>query len=124
MELSTLQTAEAHNEGAEMRVHGPDGAETDFYITLSGIDSEVWRKNSREHKRRAYKSLLGEGEYNEDQERRGVLAAATIGWRGLKSDGEDVEFSIEQAANLYESAPYILDQADNFIGDRVNFMKG
>ena len=44
MDINQLFTAEAHEEGAEIRIKSPlDGAETDFYITLQGIDSKTYR---------------------------------------------------------------------------------
>lgn len=126
MELDTLLTTEAHNEGAEMRVRGPDGVETDFYITLAGMDSEAWRNAEVVKRRKQLESVKA------DQEDKDAIAykilvdqvvSATIGWKGLSSNGEEVEFSKEQAEQVYIGAPYVLDQAFLFIGDRVNFIK-
>jgi hypothetical protein len=123
MELGALETAQAHNEGAEMRVRGPDGEYTDFYIMLSGMDSTTWRKAARDVKRKVVEVMSAGGEVDIDFEAES-LAASTIGWRGLESDGEAVEFNVDTAFSLYKNAPYIQDQADRFMGDRANFIKG
>jgi hypothetical protein len=53
-----------------------------------------------------------------------LLTAVTIGWRGLKSGKDTVEFSPEVAKGLYENAPSVASQVDRFVADRVNFTKG
>ena len=81
MELSSLLTAEAHSEGAEMRVVDQDGNETDFYITLIGMDSALWRDVLRERQRQMLKSLADDAVIVDSTAE--SLAKATIGWRGL-----------------------------------------
>ena len=119
MDLSQLYTADAHNSGSEMQVKGPTGEVTDFYITLAGIDSDVWRESVKSRRAAAVEAAMsGEGVEVDEAE---VLALATIGWRGLESGGEGVEFSVDAAKELYRNAPYILDQVNVFVGDRANF---
>ena len=51
------------------------------------------------------------------------LSKASKGWRGFVQDGKDIEFSQEAVFTLYQKAPYICNQVDNFINKRVNFIK-
>lgn len=119
MELETLYTVEAHEEGAEMRVKDPQGNDTDFYITLIGVDSKKWKG--------LYASLLKkmvDDELDQDEEESKIFAMATLDWKGLTKAGKAVEFSTDKAKDLYLNAPYIRKQADTFIANRANFMQG
>ena len=115
MDINVLETKQAHDVGAEMRVRGPDGKLTDFYIKAAGIDSTVWRKIKMDIER---SGLVGDSVTPES-----ALAKATLSWRGLKNGKVEVEFSEDAAKQLYENAPYIMDQIDTFIAKRVNFLK-
>jgi len=122
MDIETLYTVEAHEQGAEMQVKGPDGILTDIYIRLIGVDSKTWRGMVKRKERAMMKMSFDEISDTDDAYT--LIAEATIGWRGMESGGEPVEFSREKAEQLYQNAPYILDQADKFIATRANFMKG
>ena len=99
-----------------MQVVGPDGNLTDVYIRLVGVDSAKWREIKLDIERKAMSGdsgSLSPAEY---------LADATLGWRGIESNGNPLEFSPDAAINLYTDAPYICDQADRFVAKRLNFM--
>jgi hypothetical protein len=114
MDIAELKTRQAHDDGAEMRVSGPDGKLTDFYIRLVGVDSEQWEKTLRA----AEKASLKGKEPNLPE----LVASMVIDWRGLKNNGVDVPFSKESALDLLKNAPYICTQCDKFAADRVNFL--
>ena len=116
MDISDLKTRPLHDEGAEMRVKGPNGKLTDFYITLVGCDSEAWEKIVRD----AQKAALKTGDGVDSKQ---LLAKATLGWRGLKENGKDVVFTTKKVYELYTQAPYIYEQADLFVANRGNFLK-
>lgn len=117
MDINQLFTAEAHEEGAEIRIKSPlDGAETDFYITLQGIDSKTYRKAVRKY----HRALLNEEEGGEID----LLVSITKDWRGLSDGKNDVPFSAEKAKELYTNAPSVTAQMDSFVADRKNFIKG
>lgn len=122
MDLASLKTKPLHDAGAEMQVVGPDGQLTDAYITLVGPDSEIWRQVRRRVERKVLAASASGAEADIDLA--DIIATATIGWRGLESDGEPVECTHEAALDLYANAPYIRDQADRFIADRGNFTGG
>ena len=117
MDIKNLYTVEKHEDGAELRVVSPlDGKLTDFYIRIQGIDSKAYRTAVRAYQRK----LLAEEEGGEAE----LLAAVTIGWRGLNDGKAEVEFTKEKALQLYENSPNIATQLDRFLGDRKNFTKG
>jgi hypothetical protein len=117
MDINTLYTVDAHEEGAEIRIISPlDGKETDFYITLQGVDSKAYRKAVRAY----HKKLIAEEEGGEID----LLIAITKGWRGLSDGNKEIEFSALRAKAVYENAPNVATQVDRFVSDRTNFIKG
>ena len=117
MDINTLYTAEAHEEGADIRIVSPlDGKETDFYITLQGIDSKAYRAAVRTY----HRTLIAKEEGGEID----LLVAITKGWSGLKNNGKDVVFDAKAAHDLYVNAPNVTSQIDQFVADRTNFIKG
>jgi hypothetical protein len=123
MDIKSLETKDLHDAGAEIQVKDQEGKLTDFYITVVGIDSTVWRGIQKRIQRASIDAMVeGKPQPVEDQAK--TLAQATIDWRGLKDGRSKVEFSAEIAERLYTNAPYIADQVDRFIGNRTNFIKG
>jgi hypothetical protein len=117
MDIKGLYTVEKHEDGAEIGIISPlDGELTDFYIKVQGIDSKAYRTAVRAYHRK----LLADEEGGEAD----LLAAVTIGWRGLYDGKVEVEFTKEKALQLYENSPNIATQIDRFLGDRKNFTKG
>ena len=126
MELSKLVTAPRHDAGAEMRVNDEFGNPTDFYITLAGQDSTAWRFSESDKRQAAYSALTIDDETDRKSAVYGSVVdqyvSITLSWRGLVDDsGEEICQSAEAAKGVYISAPYILDQALKFVGDRGNF---
>ncbi len=117
MDINTLYTVDAHEEGAEIRIVSPlDGKETDFYISVQGIDSKAYRKAVKAYHRK----LLNEEEGGDID----LLVSITKGWRGLSDGKEEIEFSSVRAKAVYENAPDVAVQVDRFVADRKNFIKG
>ena len=131
MEIKSLYTVKDHNDGAEMRVIDPNtGKETEFFIKLAGVDSDMFRNAESKGKRNALK-IASDSDLSDDQKAEKqrqnfatVIAESTIGWRGLKDNGKELKFSTKKAKELYINAPQILEQADRFIAKRANFIKG
>tara|TARA_B110000908_G_C10091933_1_gene374431 strand:- start:221 stop:574 length:354 start_codon:yes stop_codon:yes gene_type:complete len=117
MDIKQLYTADAHEEGAEIRILSPlDGKETDFYITVKGIDSKSYREAVRAYHRKLINKEDG-GEID-------LLVAVTKDWRGLESKSKDVKFTDKLARDLYVNSPNIASQVDTFVAERRNFIKG
>ena len=117
MDINTLYTVDAHEEGAEIRIVSPlDGKETNFYISVQGIDSRAYRTAVKAYHRK----LLNEEEGGEID----LLVAVTKGWRGLSDKKKEVKFSASVAKAVYENAPDVAVQVDRFVSKRTNFIKG
>jgi hypothetical protein len=117
MDINTLYTVDAHEEGAEIRIVSPlDGKETDFYVTIQGIDSKAYRNAVRAYHRK----LIAEEEGGEID----LIVAITKAWRGLSQGKKEIPFSPEAARDLYVNAPSVASQIDTFVADRKNFIKG
>jgi len=118
MDISSLYTADRHNEGAKMRVIDEMGQQTDFFITLAGQDSDIWIDHTRKNQHKAIRKMLDKSEDDEkDNSNLEMILEATLAWEGV-----EIEFSKEAALVLYQKAPYIVDQAILFINNRVNFI--
>ncbi len=100
-----------------MHVKDQFGKKVDIFITLAGVDSKQWRTAQIEL-RRALMAGADSLEATAD-----AMSKCSISWRGPESNGEPLEFSKESVRNLYISAPYIIDQADEYLSNRVNFTK-
>tara|TARA_R110000737_G_scaffold245703_1_gene256268 strand:- start:397 stop:750 length:354 start_codon:yes stop_codon:yes gene_type:complete len=117
MDLKQLYTADAHNEGIEICIKSPlDGKETDFYVTVMGVDSKAYREAVRAYHRK----LLNKEEGGDID----LLVSVTKSWRGLQDQGKDVKFSPKVAAKLYNQSPNVASQLDAAVADRKNFIKG
>jgi len=119
MELDKLCTTKLHEEGSELCVKDPLGNDTDFYITLAGIDSKRFKAAMVKMR----KAILANPEADLDVLKAEAIAECILSWRGLTDNDKEVEFTLLRGENLFLSAPYIYEQANDFIGERINFMK-
>jgi hypothetical protein len=127
MELSNLLTVDDHEAGAECNIFSPvDGKKTDVYIQLVGPDSTVWRKQKRKQTAEIMAAARSKKpvDLNYDEMDIDALVEATLGWRGIVSDGKPYEFSKENARALYDKSPGIVNQLLDFIAEKRNFTKG
>lgn len=117
MDIDQLYTVDAHEAGAEMQVKDQAGKLLDMWITIAGLDSKAYRAAESE--------MQKEIRDGKDVEAAKVDAVTkiSIGWRGFTSEGAEIPFSKEAIEKLYANAPYILQQADRFLANRVNFIK-
>lgn len=105
-----MLTRSAHEDGREMQVNDQFGKPTDFFIRFVGVDSKTWQ---------GIKLSIDRARMNGDEiDIPALLARAVIDWRGL-----DQPFTPDTAVQLLSGAPYIAEQANMFIGSRVNFLK-
>ena len=119
--IEDLYTVDSHEAGAEMQLKDENGNKLEMFITVAGPDSKIFRKA----KNKLRTDLISGGEnVDGDDLRARALAKATIGWRGFMSKGKKLEFNPARIEQLYISAPYIVDQIDNFVNKRLNFTKG
>ena len=120
MNIEDLYTVEKHESGAEMQVKDENGKKLDMYITIAGIDSKLFRKV----KSKLRSDILSKKNIDADKLKENAVSDITLGWRGFLSGETELEFSREKVLQLYQNAPYVLDQVDEFCNDRTNFTKG
>lgn len=127
MELKDLQTADLHDEGADLRIRSPrDGKPTDLVIRIRGMDSKAWREQQRKNMQKLIEAKAA-GKISEvdtfamDVE---MAVAVTIGWEGLQKEGKPYPFNPKNARALYSKSPPLVDQVQEFIAKRENFTGG
>lgn len=123
-DLANLDTTAAANGGMEMQlVHPVSNEPLDAFITLAGADSEIYRKT--QHKI-ADERIKKRGRAPDSEtlalDVTRLIAACTLGWRGITVDGEDRECNAGNAVNLYNRFLWMREQAANFIEDRRHFL--
>lgn len=122
MDISYFNTAEPHDEGAELQLRGPDGELTECYLTVIGMDSKAMNDIRKD----AQKAVVDK-EYEDVFE---ALSSAKYasrmvkGWRGMESEGKEIKFTKDMICQFLETAPYLRMQIATFAGNRKNFIKG
>ncbi|PHS13469.1 MAG: hypothetical protein COA78_06950 [Blastopirellula sp.] len=130
-EVKTPEGDEAHTPVLDVSLNLL-GAESD--TVKMKLDELEKRRASRESKR--YEDLLEEGEgkkaaYDESRSTKDelldddaeLLATATIGWRNFAFNGVE-KFSYELAVEFYRSREWAIRQAQFYVANHANFMKG
>ena len=94
-------------------LHPITGEETDASITVYSKDSRAYRQSA---------SLLARGEGGEDGAEF-LLAGVTKEWENIEIDGKTIEFNQENAIDVYKRFPFIIEQLERVVFDRLKFMK-
>lgn len=91
--------------------HPITGEDTDIKIVLCGSDSKQYRA--------ALSSLT-----ETDSEKRGLelLALCTMAWENVEFKGKSVACSKESAIMIYTEVPFIMNDVNLAVFNRVNFM--
>ena len=123
MDLTNFNLAEKSEEGAELTLVSPAGEELDAKIVLVGKDSPKYRN--------AFKKIIERKSVKKqkkidldlaDRETVELVTACTISWQNIEEDGVVIEFNAENAKRIYTEHAWVREQADEFIGDRANFL--
>ena len=118
MKLNDLYTAEIHDDGAEVNIKDGEGNNTKLFIKVRGVDSKAVRKHNKRQQKAYIECLRKDQEFDDDKWLIDGLVSATIGWRGITE-----KYDEKLCKELYENAPYVREQVDEFIADRANFTK-
>lgn len=125
LDLATLDTRKASNQGVEFELDHPStGEPLGIVLTVVGTDSDDYKRaehaatNKRLNKRNA--KMTAEGL---EATTRGLLVECIKGWTGMVVDGEEMEFTKENARAVLKRFPWIQEQVDQFVGDRRNFIQ-
>jgi hypothetical protein len=128
MDLQQYDTKKVADEGAWMEVYYPDGTPSDARIKLAGLDSQRYQEVQREIQDRRLKASNRQGRVQLgsaaqfEAEALDRLVKCTLDWEGIEDNGQALGCTDQNARWLYESFPWIKDQADIFVGDRSNFL--
>ncbi|MBY0431697.1 MAG: hypothetical protein K2Q10_10905 [Rhodospirillales bacterium] len=130
-DLATLDCSRTAERGAVMTLAHPvnrqplaDGEGKPITITLAGQDSDVYRRAQRAitDKRLALRGRARLSAEDLEAEAVETLARCTLGWSGIVLDGKPLECGPASARALYQRLPWVREQADEFIGDRGNYL--
>ena len=125
LDLWDLDISQSAELGAKMVLCHPVRKEPlPIGIYLKGKDAPTFRRTIR----RQIDWQISEGKADlsaVEMERHLVerLAAATVGWEGIKYQGESFPFSERNAEKLYSEQIWIREQVQQFIDERANFLK-
>src|SRR5574340_1043117 len=125
MDLSSLDTSKAAEEGAKLQLRHPvddtplvDDAEKPITITVVGTDSptvkhamhaQADRRLNKQGRRNMTMQSIEDDSVN-------LLVAATIGWSGIIVEGKELPFSADHARAVYERFAWIREQVNVFVG--------
>lgn len=135
MDLSKFNVSKMSEMGADLELldpasepltYGTGKKKKPVTIKVLGQDSKVWKTHNRDEQRKRTQKMVRKGGRNidftvSDEQRCEMLAKCTISWSGIDSGKDPLEFSYENAYNLYLSESWVADQVDAFITDRANF---
>ncbi|HEY8359362.1 MAG TPA: hypothetical protein VIL30_18075 [Ramlibacter sp.] len=133
MDLLTLDTKDASNQGAVMELENPATGEKlltesgePITITLLGIDSDKLKKRQNELTnevlKKGFRPKMTTAE-KQETDRLTTLALATVSWSNIEMGGKKLDCTTDNARSLYKALPWLKEQADAFIADRANFLK-
>lgn len=118
MKLNDLYTVENHEDGAELQIKDENGKKTPLWLTVKGTDSLTYRNELKKQKSAYVEASRNDKTLDTDNFVIDTLVASTSGWRGT-----DEEFTKELCRELYENAPFVKEQVDDFMTERKNFTK-
>jgi hypothetical protein len=119
-DLSSLDLEADSERGAEYQLRHPQtGMPLPVFIDVYGPDSEA----AREAQTKLLRGAMGQVPTEEQAERRAVEATVRImrGWRGVKWEGETLEFNKENAVRVLAKQKWMRHQIERFHADRSNF---
>jgi hypothetical protein len=135
LDLLAFETKSTSDEGVWMPLRNPAILAEELKsrgkpvrIKLKGKDSASFRKTSRAASNRRLKTMQpGRGikitaEEN-DMDSLALCVNCTIDWENIRVGGEEWPCTPENVKKFYEAFPAFMDQVDEFIGDRANFLK-
>ena len=124
--LSIFDTESQSEKGAVLHLRHPSSGELMFadeeekkplLITLKGSSSTTFDKELERRKRTNKNKTLNADEIK--LQTCEVYAKLTIGWSNI-----GVDFSFDEAVNLYMTYKDIREQVGDFIGKKSNFIQG
>ena len=123
-DFATRDVAAKAEAGADLEVLDPvTGEAVGVTITLAGADSTIHRKATATIAKRRMSNAKGFRNRALDPEKFEVLAACTLGWKGVVVDGAPLPCGRDNAVMLYTRFPWLREQVDQFISDRSAYLQ-
>ena len=117
--MDQFHTRTRANEGIKLPLSLPDGTETEHFLTIRGVDSDVFREAEAEAKRNAMQVAVLEGDDQRKEaiadEKLNLVAVLVMGW------SFDQECTLENIKAFLREAPQIADQIDQIAARRTLF---
>jgi hypothetical protein len=144
MDLKDLDTTAACEHGFELELlHPITGKPLGMFVTVLGRDSDVFTKVQNDQARVRMQKAQRMGQKatftleDIDRETIDLLAACTVSWRRIVSDGgqkgqevktllvdgSELECNKANAVQLYTRFKWVREQVDVAVMDRANFLK-
>jgi hypothetical protein len=125
-DLDQFDVVTRAEEGAKCVLKDPlTGEDTPAYLLLAGMDSSIYKQaqhkitNTRINRKSTARITIEEIEV----EQIGVLVECTLGWGGMVLKGVEVPFDRKSVKMIYEKFPTVLEQAQQFVSDRGNYLR-
>jgi len=120
MDLSKLCTSDT----ADCVIKDPStGNDTDIVITVYGSDSRQFRNLVKSQAKAAVDSKAQGKEIDDSIERDAeYLADLTVGWKNVELGKKALEFSRDNAINVYTLSAPVRNQVNYFITRQANFL--
>lgn len=112
------------DRGFEFQVMDDAGEKIDWYITVVGADSDLFRSEQNKQKRRnaleinRTKSTV-QSMMRAESDAIDLIVVATTGWRGKDAMAP---YSPQEASRIYTEFSQIREQADRALNDRASFL--
>ena len=119
MDIANLNTMKAADEGAWLELkHPATGEKLGASIKLAGADSAIFRNKKREISNRRINAKSPATIEQIESEGLELLASCVIDWGKLQINGA----TPTDAKAVFSEYAWIKEQADEFIGERANFL--
>lgn len=126
-DLNAFDTVPLANAGAKCYLRDlRTGRPTAMFITVLGMDSEAFQQIKLERARdMALRREQGNFAELTPEERDSLtidtLARLTVGW-SIRVSGQEVDFSVPKAREVYRAYPAVREQVNVFMAERANFL--
>jgi hypothetical protein len=130
MDISKIKDKD-FEEGAWLDILDPitnQPSEDKERIKVLGIDSSTYRKAQRKISNRRLQVVGRRGGRCKitaeeiEAENLELLVSCVQAWEGFTENKQELECTSENVRRLFELAPWIKEQVDDFIGDRSGFL--
>lgn len=130
LDLRTLNTAAKADEGITVAIRHPEtNAKLPLTVTIRGADSEAYQRVADASLNAVFKDM-GKGKKTARtaadvrDERISAIAGCVVGWEGFAENGETLECTEDNKVRIFGHRGYawLLDQVDEAIRDRANFL--